>query len=95
MHTHEQNSGSRRQGVPPLTRRLVLRIRCARPGHASGQQPETSTGWNQFWSGLMSWRRAARFRRTLVNVRRKPRSNPAGPSSLERGSAASNRGQVL
>jgi len=96
-HDREQEGGNCRHGIPPLTRRLSLRLRCARPGHASGygQEPETPTGWNQFWSGLMSWRRAARFRRTLVGVKRKPRSHSAGPSSLERGSAASNRGQVL
>jgi hypothetical protein len=40
----------------------------------------------------MSWRRAARFRRTLVVVKRSLRA--IKPSCLERGSAASNRGQV-
>jgi len=60
-HYREPEQGNRRHGIKPLTRRLSLRLRCARPGHASGQGPETRTGWNSFWSGLMSWRRAARF----------------------------------
>jgi len=51
-HHREQNQGNRRHGIQPLTRRLSLRLRCARPGHASGQEPETQTGGNQFWSGL-------------------------------------------
>jgi hypothetical protein len=45
MQTPEPTHGHRRQGIPPLARRLVavrkhLRIRCARPEHASGQDPK-------------------------------------------------------
>lgn len=69
-------------------------LRGARPGDTPGKDGKSSTGEIQHGSGLMSWRRAARFRRTLVVVKRKPRSISAGPSCLERGSAASNRGQV-
>ena len=64
------------------------------PGADHGQGPENQNKFVQRCSGLMSWRRAARFRRTLEVVKRKPRCISAGPSSLERGSAASNRGQV-
>jgi len=51
-HYQEHQQSNCRQGIKPLTRRLSLRLRCARPGHPSGQEPETQTGWNQFWSGL-------------------------------------------
>ncbi len=83
MQTPEQQYGSCRHGIPPLGRRLVLRIRCARPD--DGQEPEETKQQNQYGSGLMSGRRAARFRRTLVVVKRK---DLIQPSSLERGSAA-------
>ena len=84
MQTREQNNGNRRHGVKPLTRRPVLRIRCARPRHAFGQDEEQDKQ-TQFWSGLKCWQRAARFWRTLVVVKRKDMFQP---SSLERGSAA-------
>jgi len=47
---HEQ--GNRRHGIKPLTRRLSLRLRCARPGHASGQGSKAQERSDQFWSGL-------------------------------------------
>lgn len=84
MQTRAQNKGSCRHGNTPLTRRLVLRIRDARPGESSGpeEEPKEQT---QLCSGLKSWQRAARFWRTLVVVKRKDKIQP---SSLERGSAA-------
>src|SRR3954468_20340257 len=84
MQALEQNLIGSHALVPPLARRLSLRIRYARPEHAFGQRPENKTTDIQLCSGLMSWQRAARFRPTLVVVQR-----PLfGPSSLERGSAA-------
>src|SRR5438045_6591897 len=91
MHTREQQYGTCRQAIPPLARRFSLRLRCARPEPGPGQGPEETKKPIQLGSGLMSWRRAARFRRTLVVVKRK---DLIQPSCLERGSAASNRGQV-
>src|SRR5438093_9002678 len=84
MQVSEHNGAPSRAAVQPLTRRLSLRIRCARPEHAFGQGPENKTTSIQLCSGLMSWQRAARLRRTLVVVKRPF----IGPSSLERGSAA-------
>jgi len=52
MQPHEQNLGNRRHRTLPLTRRLVLRIRCARPEHASGQRSETTNEPIQPCSGL-------------------------------------------
>jgi len=52
MPTHEQNRGNRRHGITPLTRRLVLRIRCARPGEPSGQRPAEIRKRTQLCSGL-------------------------------------------
>jgi len=52
-HYREHEQSNRRHGIKPLTRRLSLRLRCARPGQVSGQGPETRTGWNSFWSGLL------------------------------------------
>jgi len=85
MHMPEQNPGTRRHGIPPLTRRLGLRVRCARPGEGSGQGPETDSPQPQLCNGLMRGRSAARFRRILVVVKRQALRQP---SSLERGSAA-------
>src|SRR5439155_56955 len=84
MQTSEHNGASSPVTVQPLTRRLSLRIRCARPEHAFGQGPENKITNIQLCSGLMSWQRAARLRRILVVVKRPL----IGPSSLERGSAA-------
>ena len=85
MQIVEQMFGSSRQAVTPLARRLSLRIRCARPGEASGQDQRTPEQVNQLSNGLKRWQRAARFRRTLVVVKRQ---DYVQPSSLERGSAA-------
>src|SRR4051794_32046457 len=84
MQSLEQSYDTWLPLVQALSRRLSLRIRCARPGHAFGQSPEYQTINIQLCSGLMSWQRAARFRRTLVDDKRPL----VGPSSLERGSAA-------
>src|SRR5262245_4744859 len=84
MQASEHNSASSGTMVQPLTRRLSLRIRCARPEHACGQGSGNKTTNIQLCSELMSWQSVARLRRTLVVVKR-PR---VGPSSLERGSAA-------
>ena len=84
MQASEHNNTPARPLAQPLARRLSLRIRCARPEQPTGQEPENKTSNIQLCSGLMSWQRAARFRRILVVVMR-----PLfGPSSLERGSAA-------
>src|SRR5689334_22690242 len=56
------------------------------PGACPGQEPENKRADVQLWSGLMSWQRAARFRRTLVVVKRLVLRNES--SCLERGSAA-------
>jgi hypothetical protein len=71
MQTPEQNQGRRRHGVKPLTRRLSLRVRYARPGEGTGQGPEKQTKKTQYRNGLQRWQRATRFRRTLVGVKRK------------------------
>ena len=70
MQTREEHLSNSRRGIPPLMRRFSLRIRCARPRHTFGQKEETNQE-TYFGSGLMSWQRAARFRRTLVVVQRK------------------------
>lgn len=85
MQGTEQTFGSCRHGVPPLTRRLSLRIRCARPDAASGPKPENRLKVHPPRNGLKRWQRATRFRRTLVVVKRQ---DLVQPSSLERGSAA-------
>ena len=64
--------------VPPLPRRLSLRIRCARPELILGKDQKTKTLKTQLCSELMRWQRAARFWRTLVVVKRPL----VGPSSL-------------
>jgi len=51
----QQNPGNRRQLNPPLTRRLGLRLRCARPEQTSGQGPGTHNCENNFSNGLMRW----------------------------------------
>jgi hypothetical protein len=84
METHEQNIGNCRQWDFPLTRRLVLRLRCARP-ELAGQKLETRNQELQYRNGLKRWQRAARFRRTLDVVKRRTYVRSA---SLERGSAA-------
>lgn len=84
MQALEQHRGAWPQVIPPLARRFSLRIRCARPEHTFGQITKNQTTKTQLSSGLMSWQRAARFRPTLVSVKRPV----LGPSSLERGSAA-------
>ncbi len=85
MQTPEQNKGNRRQWIQPLTRRLLLRIRYARPGHMPGKdqkKQKTETTTLQWIAALAE---SARFRRTLDVVKRKVLYQP---SSLERGSAA-------
>jgi len=52
MQASAQNNGSCPPVVPPLARRLSLRIRCARPEHPSGQRPENQTANTQLCSGL-------------------------------------------
>jgi len=84
MQASEPNNDSSGPVVPPLARRLSLRIRGARPERPPAQGPENKKNSIQLCSGLMSWQRAARFRRILVIVKRPL----VGPSSLERGSAA-------
>src|ERR1051326_8775168 len=84
MQASEPNKGPSPPVLPPLARRLSLRIRCARPEQPSGSYPEPKINI-QLCSGLMRRQRAARFRRTLVVVKRQ---NYVQPSSLERGSAA-------
>src|SRR3954447_5850388 len=87
MTNREQHHGTWPAVIQPLARRLSLRpaLRdCARPEHAFGQIRSTQLIETQPSSGLMSWQRAARFWRTLVIVKRPV----LGPSSLERGSAA-------
>jgi hypothetical protein len=84
MQALEQYHGAWPQVIPPLARRFWLGIRCAGPEHASGQMTKNQTIKLNLSSGLMSRQRAARFRRTLVNVKRPL----VGPSNLERGSAA-------
>src|SRR5881275_1462064 len=84
MQNREQYHGNWPAEIQPLARRLWLRIRCARPEHASGQKLNNQKIKTQLSSGLMSWQSAARFWRTLVDVKRPV----IGPSSLERGSAA-------
>ena len=84
MQKREHRFGNRRHGNPPLTRRLSLRLRCARPGEA-GHGPETQELRFQYGSGLKRVQRAARFWRTLDVVKRRTKVRPA---SLERGSAA-------
>jgi hypothetical protein len=83
MQTREQNLGNCRQLDFPLTRRLVLRIRCARP--YDGPSRELLKVENLDRNGLKCWQRAARFRRTLVVVKWQELLQP---TSLERGSAA-------
>ena len=85
MFSAEQNNGRCHHGVKPLTRRLWLRLRCARPGGGSGPGPENRLQQTQVRNGLKRWQRAARFRRTLVVVKRRELFRS---SSLERGSAA-------
>jgi hypothetical protein len=85
MQTPEQNLGSSRQGDFPLTRRLVLRFRYARPGATAGQNQVITQIENLVRNGLKRWQRAARFRRTLVVVKWQ---DLVQPTSLERGSAA-------
>jgi hypothetical protein len=82
---HAQKYGRSRQGIVPLTRRRSLCIRCARPGEAAGQGPENRLKVNPLRNGLQCWQCAARFRRTLVVVKRQELFQP---SSLDRGSAA-------
>src|SRR5262249_50049423 len=84
MQSPEQSHSTWLPLVQALSHRLSLRIRFARPGHTFGQRPENQTTNTQLSSGLLNWQRAARFRRILVSVKRPL----VGPSSLERGSAA-------
>ena len=79
------------KAVIPLTRRLSLRIRCARPEPPLGQRLNNQTAKTQLSSGLMRWQSAARFRRTLVVVKR-PLVRTLEPRERKR--RDSHRGQV-
>jgi len=61
---------------------VLASLRGARPGQLTGMNRKPTPNGIQLGSGLMRWRRAARFRRTLVVVKRKPRGHSAGPSCL-------------
>jgi hypothetical protein len=83
MQTPEHNQGNCRQGNQPLARRLASRpLRSPEAGVRAKTRKQNHN--IQPCSGLMRWQRVARLRRTLVGVKR-PLN---GPSSLERGSAA-------
>jgi len=94
MPNPEYHHGNAPQEYPTAGALALAWLHCARPEHVAGKDRKNQPSPIELWSGLMSWRRAARFRRTLVVGKRKPRTLSAGPSCLERGSAASNRGQV-
>ena len=82
------------KAASPLSRRLWLRpaLRdCARPELVSGNRPENQTTNLQLSSGLLRWQRAARFRRTLVVVKR-PLVRTLEPRERKR--RDSHRGQV-
>jgi len=92
MQAHKQNLGSRRHGDFPLPRRLVLRVRCARPGATAGQNQVITQLENLARNGLKCWQRAARFRRTLVVVKRRTLCPIREPRERKR--RDSHRGQV-
>ncbi len=81
----EQNHRPGRHGSLPLTRRLSLRLRCARPGGGSGHRSENQLQQTQPRNGLKRWQRAARLGEPSAGVKRR---NLFRPSSLDRGSAA-------
>jgi hypothetical protein len=72
--------------IKPLSRRLSLRIRCARPEHVRGQEKKNKQEEPLTLSWIDALAESARFWRTLVDVKRQLLVNQ--PSSLERGSAA-------
>lgn len=72
--------------IKPLSRRLSLRIRCARPEHVPGQEKKNKQEETLTLPWIAALAASARFWRTLVDVKRQFLVNQ--PSSLERGSAA-------
>ena len=71
--------------IKPLSRRLSLRLRCARPEQTLGKDQKTKQEDTLTLQWIDALAASARFRRTLVDVKRQVNTEP---SSLERGSAA-------
>jgi hypothetical protein len=88
----EQNHRPGRHGSLPLTRRLSLRLRCARPGGGSGHRSENQLQQTQLRNGLQRWQRAARLGEPSSDVKRRDLSPTLEPRQRKR--RDSHRGQV-
>jgi hypothetical protein len=86
MSALEPNQDDPRPAIPPLARRLSLRLRCARPEHLAGTDQQTNFGQASALEWIDALAESSAVRRTLVVVKSSVLMNQR--SSLERGSAA-------